>query len=63
MTLSVKSCMEPGTFGIRSSPDEIRECIDEVLDILDGSVKLSIFQSARLDSNVPVEQTVGVIAE
>lgn len=63
VVLSVKSCRDPVTRKLGSSPEEIRRFMDETLDVLEGSVKVSIFQSARIDPNVPVEQTIGTIAE
>lgn len=42
----------------------IRRCIDEDLRILDGTgLKIDIYEPARLDTGVPLEETISVIAE
>ncbi|KAL8925568.1 MAG: hypothetical protein Q9208_003459 [Pyrenodesmia sp. 3 TL-2023] len=41
----------------------IRRNIDECLRLLDGKKSLDIFEAARVDSNVPLEETINAIAE
>lgn len=45
------------------SAANIRRSIDECLRVLDGKKSLDLFEAARLDPNVPVEETVGAIVE
>lgn len=63
VTLSIKGCVNPGTMVVSNTPEEIRKCIDEVLETLDGKVKIGIFECARLDSEVPIEDSINTIAE
>lgn len=63
VTLSIKGCLDRATFGLACKPEEIRKCIDETLETLDGKVHLSIFQCSRIDTSVPLEDIIGTIAE
>lgn len=45
------------------SAENIKRCIDECLRVLDGKVKLSVWQPARVDPNVPIEECMKVIHE
>lgn len=64
VVLSIKGGCIPGTM---AQPDgsaaNIRRSIDECLRVLDGKKSLDLFEAARLDPNVPVEETVGAIVE
>ena len=46
-----------------SSPENIKKSIDNILSILDGKKSLDIFEPARVDPKVRIEDTVSVIAE
>lgn len=63
VVLSIKGGCIPGTM---AQPDGSRKnvsrSIDECLKWL-GDKKLDLFEVARLDPNVPVEETIGTIAE
>jgi len=48
---------------IDGSPENIRRSIDECLKVLDGKIFLDLFQSARVDSTVPIETTIQTINE
>lgn len=63
VTLSVKGCVNFKEGKLECKPDQVRKCIDEALEILDGKVKLSIFECARVDSEVPLEDTISAIAD
>lgn len=63
VTLSVKGCMDMATMTPRGDPEFVRKSIDEALEVLDGKVKLSIFEAARVDLNTSIEDTVATIAE
>ncbi|KAL1599787.1 hypothetical protein SLS60_007591 [Paraconiothyrium brasiliense] len=69
VVLSIKGGCIPGTM---AQPDgsakNVRRSIDECLKWLggrngDGNKFLDLFEVARLDPNVPVEETIGVIAD
>lgn len=61
--LSVKSCINPVGLALELQPNQIREHIDAVLEALDGKVRVGIFEPARLDPTIPVEDVIPVIAE
>jgi pyridoxine 4-dehydrogenase len=52
-----------GTHGIDGSPENMRKDVDTMLKIVDGRCKIDIFECARVDPNVPIETTVGALAE
>ena len=59
--LSVK-----GAFSIAgpdNSPAGIRKSVDNCLEVLDGKVFLDVFLPARIDPQVPIEETVRTLAE
>ena len=62
VVVSVKSCFEFGT-GIHVDAQSVRDSIEHCLKVIDGKCRIDVFQAARLDPNVPVEETVGAIAE
>jgi pyridoxine 4-dehydrogenase len=47
----------------QTTPAGVRKSIDNCLAVLDGAVFLDVFLPARLDPEVPVEETVGAIVE
>jgi aryl-alcohol dehydrogenase-like predicted oxidoreductase len=64
VVLSIKGGCIPGTM---AEPDGSRKnvsrSIDECLKVLDSKKSLDLFEVARLDPKVPVEETVSTIAE
>ena len=63
VVLSVKGGLKVGQLVPDCSEKNIRRSVDECLRLLDGKKKLDIFECARQDPNVPVEETVKVLAE
>ncbi|KAJ1548941.1 Pyridoxine 4-dehydrogenase, partial [Cladochytrium tenue] len=66
VVLSVKGAMVlEGGFPARpdGSPDAVRRSIRNVLALLEGTKAVDIFECARVDPSVPVEDTVAAIAE
>ncbi|PCH38101.1 aldo/keto reductase [Wolfiporia cocos MD-104 SS10] len=61
--ISVKGGNKPGTFHVDSSPENIRRSVDTINNALRGTKKLDLFQSARVDPNIPIEDTIKVLAE
>jgi pyridoxine 4-dehydrogenase len=45
------------------SPEGVRENVENCLKILDGKKSLDIFECARVDPNIPVETSIGALAE
>jgi pyridoxine 4-dehydrogenase len=46
-----------------TSPAGIRKSVNNCLAVLDDKVFLDIFTPGRIDPNIPIEETVGVLAE
>lgn len=63
VSISVKSCLDISTFIPSADAAGVRASIEKSLAILDGKCRIDVFQAARLDPNVPVEETIGAIAE
>ncbi|KAL8933452.1 MAG: hypothetical protein Q9211_005778 [Gyalolechia sp. 1 TL-2023] len=63
--LSIKGGLHTTKFmTMDGSRTNIRRCIDEDLRILDGTgLKIDIYEPARMDPNVPLEETINAIAE
>lgn len=63
VVISIKGGCEPGDLKPNGTTANIKRSIDECLKVLDGKKFLDLFEPARLDPNVPVEETIGAIAE
>ncbi|KAJ5494395.1 hypothetical protein N7463_010482 [Penicillium fimorum] len=63
VVLGVKGGLKVGELVPDCSEKNIRRSVDESLRLLDGKKKLDIFECARQDPNVPVEETIKVLAE
>ncbi|PYH90303.1 Aldo/keto reductase, partial [Aspergillus ellipticus CBS 707.79] len=63
VVLSIKGGVKPGQLMPDSSEANIRRSVDECLRVLDGKKTIDIFECARQDPNVPVEQQVAVLAQ
>jgi len=61
--LSVKGCVSEKTFAIDVSDAAIRRSVDRVLEALGGVKSLDLFQPARLDRNVPIEDVMRTMSE
>ena len=65
VVISVKSCfgLVDGQIALRNDEKGVKASIDHCLEVLDGKCRIDVFQAARLDPDVPVEETVGAIQE
>jgi pyridoxine 4-dehydrogenase len=63
VVLSIKGGGIPGTLLPDGSKENVRRSIDECLRVLDGKKFLDLFECSRVDPNVPIEDTIGYIAE
>ena len=63
IVLSIKGGAEPGTFNPTGDRAGITRSVEECLRVLDGKKKIDIFECGRVDLKVPIEETVGYIAE
>ena len=63
VVLSIKGGISPGQFRPDGSEKNIRRSIDECLKVLDGKKFLDIFEPARQDTSVPLEETMNTMAQ
>ncbi|KAI1419216.1 NADP-dependent oxidoreductase domain-containing protein [Xylaria sp. FL1777] len=63
VVLSVKGAYDFGTLTPLCKPDSIRAAVDEALRQLDGTHPIDLFECARIDPEVPVEDMVKTLAE
>lgn len=63
VVLSIKGGTIPGKLVIDGTEKNIRRSIDECLKVLDGKKFLDIFEPARQDFNVPLEETMNTMAQ
>lgn len=55
VVLSVKGAFDIRTMQPDGSPESIKRSIDKILQDLDGTKKIDIFECARVDPNTPLE--------
>jgi pyridoxine 4-dehydrogenase len=63
VVLSIKGGLVPGQLKPDGSEAGVKRSIDECLKVLDGKKFLDLFECARVDLDVPIEDTIGYIAE
>ena len=63
VVLSIKGGSRPGQMKFDGSAKNIRRSIDECLKVLDGKKFLDIFEPARQDTSVPLEETMSAMAQ
>lgn len=61
--ISVKGCIDMATFQLQNTAQGVRDSIELCLGILEGKCRIDLFQAARVDPAVPVEETISAIAE
>ncbi|KAK4106312.1 aldo/keto reductase [Parathielavia hyrcaniae] len=62
VVLCIKGAYDAKTHQPDGSPEGIRASVGEALRVLDG-VKIDVFECARVDPAVPIETSVGALAE
>lgn len=63
VVLSIKGGAVPGQMVPDGRPENVRRSIDECLKVLGGAKKLDLFECARVDPKVPIEQTLRAAKE
>ena len=63
VVISIKGSISTTKFGPDNSERNIRRSIDECLKVLDGKKFLDLFEPARQDPNVPLEETMNAMAQ
>lgn len=56
--ISVKGGGNPGRMSIDASPENLRRSVTNIVKVLRGTKRLDLFESARVDSNVPIEDAM-----
>ncbi|KAL8784362.1 MAG: hypothetical protein Q9213_004014 [Squamulea squamosa] len=63
VTLFIRACFDSGTFSPTCTRAGVRASADECNRVLSGVKKIDIFGPARVDRNVPLEETLGALKE
>lgn len=63
VTLFIRACFDPVNFVPTCTRDGVRASWNECDQILGGVKKIDVFGPARIDQNVPVEETIGALKE
>ena len=63
VVISIKGSISTTKLGPDNSEKNIRRSIDECLKVLDGKKFLDLFEPARQDPNVPLEETMNAMAQ
>jgi pyridoxine 4-dehydrogenase len=63
VVLSVKGAYDGATQSPAASPEQIRASVDKCLTLLDGLKSIDLFEPARVDPNVPIEESVEALAQ
>ncbi|KAL2273991.1 hypothetical protein FJTKL_03708 [Diaporthe vaccinii] len=63
VTLFIRVCFDPVNFVSRCTRDGVRASWNECNQILGDVKKIDVFGPARIDHNVPVEETIGALKE
>ncbi|KAL5342084.1 NADP-dependent oxidoreductase domain-containing protein [Aspergillus crustosus] len=63
VTLSIKGAYNVKTHLPDGSPEGIRASVEQALSILDGVKKIDIFECARVHPEIPIETSIGALAE
>ncbi|PSR76640.1 putative aldo/keto reductase [Coniella lustricola] len=63
VTLSIKGAFDPKSYQPTGSPAAIRADVERALQILAGTKKIDVFEMARVDPKVPIEESVQALAE
>ena len=63
VVISIKGSISTTKLGPDNSEKNIRRSIDECLKVLDGKKFIDLFEPARQDPNVPLEETMNAMAQ
>ncbi|KIK23398.1 hypothetical protein PISMIDRAFT_679360 [Pisolithus microcarpus 441] len=61
--LSVKGGLAPNSYHPDCSPANLRRSVETINEKLRGTKRLDLFESARVDPNVPIEVSIAALAE
>lgn len=63
VVISIKGGLDTSTGKMDGTKAGVQKTIDNCLEVLDGKKFLDLFEFGRVDLNVPIEETVGYMAE
>ena len=63
VVLSIKGGFVPGSFQPAGDKAGVTRSVENCLKLLDGKKRIDIFECARVDPDVPIEETIGYLAE
>ncbi|KAH8830903.1 aldo/keto reductase [Flagelloscypha sp. PMI_526] len=61
--LSVKGSIVPGSMQFDSSEKNLRRSVDKCLEALRGQKKIDLFEAARVDKSIPIEDVMKTMAQ
>lgn len=62
VTLSIKGAYDAATMTPTGAPAAIRASVEHALQVLNGCKSIDVFEMARVDPKVPIEESVGALA-
>lgn len=63
VTLFIRACYDPFTFSPKTTRDGVRASWEECNQFLGGIKEIDVFGPARMDQNIPVEETISALKE
>lgn len=63
VTLFIRACFDSSTFSPKCTRPDVRASAEECIMALGGAKQIDIFGPARIDQNVPLEETLGTLKE
>jgi len=63
VVLCIKGGLVPGEMRMNCTPENVRRNVDDCIRLLDGRKSVDIFECARVDPLVPIEETISTLAE
>ena len=63
IVLSIKGGLKKGQLVPDGSEENVRRSVEDCLEVLGGTKKIDVFECARVDHNVSIEDTVGYLAK
>ncbi|KIX05016.1 uncharacterized protein Z518_05888 [Rhinocladiella mackenziei CBS 650.93] len=63
VVLSIKGGLAPGELRPDGSAKNVRRSVEDCLAVLDGKKSIDIFECARVDPKVPLEETITTLAQ
>ena len=63
VVISIKGGLKKGQMIPDGSPENVRRSVEDSLAVLEGKKSIDLFECARVDPNVPIEETIKTLGE